>query len=183
MSLLVATFSLTLISCGGGEDEPDNPGGTSATKYEVHKFTIDNGNSFYPYFISVDGDVYKFCNVNTLCDYNTGHKELIGFSGDRNSSASNIRMARCKDVSSLSQITSISGLSWIDYNLFHYIHEANPYRVGINCFDLEEKAGFILEGTFWGRTYYIRIFISEFNRNSAGTIIGINGSFQQFLPQ
>ena len=86
-------------------------------------------------------------------------------------------MARCKDVSSLSQITSISGLSWIDYNI------GIPYRVGINCFDLEEKAGFILEGTFWGRTYYIRIFISEFNRNSAGTIIGINGSFQQFLPQ
>lgn len=184
MLLLVITFSLTFTSCGKDDDEPGNPGGSSSTKqYEVRPFTIDNGATIAPFFVDDDGNQAKFCDVNTRCDYETDNKEIIGFSSDYYTSASNIRMARCNDISSLSQITSISGLSWIDYPINHFGYESNRYRINVNCYNLEEKTGFILEGTFLGRTYYIRIYISEFNRNSAGTIIGINGFWQQFRPQ
>lgn len=179
MLLLVTTLSLTFTACGGDDnDEPNTPGGgSSATKFEVKTFTIDNGASVSIYFVDEYGADLKFCNVDTRCDYNTDYNEIIGFSSDYYSRASNIRMAKCKNVSSLSQITSLSGVSWIDERLGNSL-----YTVNADCFSLEEKTGYILEGTLEGRTYYIRIYISEFNRNSAGNIIGINGSMQQFQP-
>lgn len=184
MLLFVATLSMTFTACGGDDDdEPDNPaGGSSATKFEVVTFTIDNGATVAPHFVDEYGNDFKFCNVDTKYDYYTDYNEIIGFSIDRYSIASNIRMAKCKDVSSLSQITSLSGVSWIDNAIGHYVYTSSPYRVNDNCFNLEEKTGYILEGTLDGRTYYIRIYISDFNRNSAGNIIGINGSMQQFQP-
>ncbi len=182
--MLVATLSLTLTACGCDEDEPEPPGGgTPASKFEVHEFTRDKIFKIAPYFISVSGDEYKFCDIRTACDYGTHYNYIIGFESDYYSQAGNIRMAKCINVSSLSQITSIKGVNWIDYcfGFNNHLHP-DPYTPNFNCFNLEENTGFILEGTYEGRTYYIRIFISSFNRNSAGEIIGVNGSFQQFIP-
>ena len=184
--MLVATLSLTLTACGGDNDEPEIPGGgTPASKFEVHEFTRDKIFEIFPYFISVSGAEYGFCKIRTVCsyDYGTHYNYKIGFDGCYNSYAANVRMAKCINVSSLSQITSIKGVNWIDYPISFYnpLHSV-PHTPNYNCFNLEENTGFILEGTYEGRTYYIRIFISSFNRNSAGELIGVNGSFQQFIP-
>lgn len=180
MLMLVATLSLTLTACGGDDDEPEIPGGgTPTSKFEVHEFICDKIFKLYPRFIDRLGYEYTFCNIRTVCNYNTDYNYIIGFDY---SSAGNIRMAKCINVSSLSQITSIKGVNWIDYALGKYVNQSNPYRPNSNCFNLEENTGFILEGTYEGSTYYIRIFISSFNRNSAGEIIGVNGSYQQFIP-
>lgn len=179
MLLLVTTLSLTFTACGDDDDEPANSNsGSSATKYKIQTFTIDNGGCISPYFVDDDGNNLKFCDVNTKCDNSTDYNEIIGFSYDHYGQASNIRMARCKKATSLSQITSLSGLSWIDSQIGD-----NGLCVNIDCFNLEEKTGFILEGTYSGRTYYIRLYISGFNRNSVDEIIGVNGSWQQFQPK
>ena len=179
MLILVATLNFTFTSCGGDDDEPKSPGGeTPTSKFKVREITVDKYSCLYPSFIDVDGQNRDFCNIMSHDSAgDLSYKYVIGFGYSYHSMARNVRMAKCINVSSLSQITSLKGCVWIDYAM----GDRNIYT-NDDCFSLEENNGFILEGTYEGRTYYIRIYISSFNRNSAGEIIGVNGSYQQFIP-
>lgn len=165
--MLAAALSLSLTACGGGDDdEPENPDKPSTEKYEVVTQTIDVGNDVSPHFIAEDGDVLKFCEVHTT--------QSLDFylNKDYYSSASNLRFAKYGTVSSLSAIKSLKDLNWIQTGRYDSRH----------TLPLEEKCGYVFEGTYAGRVYYIRLFINSFNKNSSGTVIGINMQYQQFVP-
>ena len=40
----------------------------------------------------------------------------------------------------------------------------------------------VIEGTYAGQAYYVRVFIDSFNRNASGDVIGVNYKWQQFTP-
>ena len=182
--MFIPLFSLALTSCGDDDnDEPDNTNGNNP-KYEVHQFveayTPGSIDCSIPIsFTDVNGDDMKFCNVTISTNGNyLDFKEAIGFNRDYYSRANNVRLATIDNISGLSQIQSISDLQWINFEYGQSNRVLNS-----DCFLLKEKTGYILEGSYGGRVYYIRIFISKFNYNSENTIVGVEGEFQQLKPK
>lgn len=167
--MLATVLSLSLSSCGGGDDdEPDQPGKPSGT-YEVVSRTINANAEFWIYFIPYGYDSnLSFSRVNTNKNDDGGiYLTCSYFKADVHS----LRYAACGEVKSLESIKSVDGLNWVQ--------EGNAYKPRLT---VDIKCGFVIEGTYKGQAYYVRLFVDSFNRNASGDIIGINLKWQQFTP-
>lgn len=167
--MLATVLSLSLASCGGGDDdEPDQPGKPSG-KYEVVSRTINANAEFLIYFIPYGSDSNSsFSRVNTNKNDDGGiYLTCSGFIAG----ARSLRYAACGEVKSLESIKSVDGLNWVQ--------EGNAYKPGLT---VDIKCGFVIEKTYNGQAYYVRLFVDSFNRNASGDIIGINLKWQQFTP-
>lgn len=167
--MLATVLSLSLSSCGGGdEDEPDQPGKPSG-QYEIVSRTINASAEFLIGFIPYDYDYYMdFSRVNM--NFNDDGSLYLTCS-DWKMSVHSLKYAACGEVKSLESIKGVDGLNWVE--------EGNAYRPRLT---VDEKCGFVIEGTYDGRAYYVRLFIDSFNRNASGDVIGINLKWQQFIP-
>ena len=167
--MLATVLSLSLSSCGGGDDdEPDQPGKPSG-KYEVVSNTVDVNSYFDIDFRRNEegmGLELAFCKAGVF----KGDNGLYFGVQDRYSQS--IRCATFGSVQSLSAISNVKDLVWYDA----YDCTANR-RLAV-----EEKSGFVIEGTYGGQAYYVRVFIDSFNRNASGEVIGVNLKWQQFTP-
>ena len=165
--MLATVLRLSLSSCGGGDDdEPDQPNKPSG-KYEMVSETIDV-NSFFEinFRRNEDGSELSFCQAGVF----KGDNSL--YFGVQDRYHQSIRCAAFGSVQSLSDINNVKDLEWYEA----YDCTANR-RLAV-----EEKSGFVIEGTYDGQAYYVRVFIDSFNRNASGDVIGINYKWQQFTP-
>ena len=167
--MLATVLSLSLSSCGGGdEDEPDQPGKPSG-QYEIVSRTINANAEFLIYFIPYGYDQNRsFSRVDT--NFNDDGSLYLTCS-DWKMDVHDLRYAACGEVKSLESIKSVDGLNWVKGD--------NGYSSRLT---VEEKYGFVIEGTRDGQAYYVRMFIDSFNRNASGDVIGINYKWQQFIP-
>lgn len=183
---------LALTACGDDDkDEPEPEKPEIPSNFDVQSFKLDFvSDAMYSwrivplYFIPYMEEEYVWKESNKLCDVAMGaidypnFTKVIGFSKDYYSKGGNIRIAKCNNVTKISQIQSLNGLSWIDNSMGDC-----ECIVDQDCLLLCENTGYIIEGSFCGSVYYIRILISHFNRNSSNKIIGIEGEYQQFQPK
>lgn len=166
--MLATVLSLSLSSCGGGDDddEPDQPNKPSG-KYEVVSRTVDVNRR-----IEIDFRRYGDGWELSLCDAGI-FKEVNGlYFSLKDSYRNDIRCAELGSVSSLSAINHVKDLKWVS------ALESNTQKTLI----VDEKSGFVIEGTCAGQAYYVRVFIDSFNRNASGEVIGVNYKWQQFIP-
>lgn len=165
--MLATVLSLSLSSCGGGDDdEPDQPGKPSG-KYEVVSNTVDVNSYFdIDFRRNEDGLELAFCKAGVF------KRDNGLYFGVQDRYSQSIRCATFGSVQSLSAISNVKDLVWYGA----YDCTANR-RLAV-----EEKSGFVIEGTYDGQAYYVRVFIDSFNRNASGEVIGVNYKLQQFTP-
>lgn len=165
--MLATVLSLSLASCGGGDDdEPDQPGKPSG-KYEVVSRTVDvNARASIDFRRSADGLELEFCSAGIFKEGNILYFSLEGGRG------MDTRCAELGSVSSLSAINHVKDLKWVT------AYESRTQKT----LTVDEKCGFVIEGTYAGQAYYVRVFIDSFNRNASGDVIGVNYKWQQFIP-
>lgn len=166
--MLATVLSLSLASCGGSDDEPDQPGKPSG-KYEVVSRTVNVNGRYTIHFRTYANDFEEtFCEISIF----NGDKGLFfKVNSCYNCVLNTIRCAAYGKVKSLSAISDVNDLEWINYN------ESSLPRL-----EVEEKSGFVIEGTYGGQAYYVRVLIDSYNRNASGEVIGINLKWQQFNP-
>lgn len=165
--MLATVLSLSLASCGGGDDdEPDQPNKPSG-KYEVVSRTVTvNKRTDINFRRYDDGLEMSFCYAGVFKEDNALYFSL------EDSYRMNIRCAATGSVSSLSVINNVKDLEW-----------TSPDESNLNkTLTANEKSGFLLEGTYDGQAYYVRVLIDSFNRNASGDVIGVNYKWQQFIP-
>lgn len=164
--MLATVLSLSLASCGGGDDDEPDPPGKPSGKYEVGSETIDANRFFEISFRrNEDGLELSFCHVGVF-------KNNSLYFGVRDRYHQSIRCAAFGSVQSLSDINNVKDLEWYD------AYDCTENR----RLAVEEKSGFVIEATYNGQAYYVRVFIDSFNRNASGDVIGINLKWQQFNP-
>lgn len=147
MLMLVATLSITLSSCGGDEDEPDNP--IPFEEYNVHTNSLSDG-SKHPILGNTGyGDgIFVYFRSETMKIYvePNAWSPSIAFWGK---------------TTKLSNIDISNNLSW-DLSA-----------------SLIDGGGYIIEGVYQGRVYYIRLIV-KYNTNAIGKVIGCTLIYQQF---
>lgn len=152
MLLLVTTLSLTFTSCGGDDDEPNEPGNTSSgvvsgsvSKEEIVYITSDHRPGFYwsnqGYGAVVDAYISI---IDDLPPY------------------SYLRIAYAGSVSKLRDIKSAPSSGW---------STSSPL----------ENGGYVITYTYSGKPYYIRLLVA-LNYSVSGDLVGINYQFQHFTP-
>ena len=155
MLMLVATFSLIFVSCGGDDDdEPDNP--NTQTSNVV---TGDVSERFSVSLVSDVDDVYFFWDES----------ELLLSSDGRNDA----RMASVGKVSKLDDIKIAPTSGWAP--------QQSKYNRLYSALPLVDNNGYVIMYIYDGKAYYIRLFIT-LNKSVTGETVGIHYQFQHFIP-
>ena len=151
LMLLLVTTLSLTLTACGGDD--DEPENPNPfEEYSIHKYDISIGLSH-----SIVG--------------NTGYADGIFIWIDSDSRTLNVRpdngwnplIAYCGKTNRLSTIQLSSNLSWN------------------TSASLVDGGGYIVEGVYNGKAYYIRL-ICRFNTNAMGKLIGCTIEYQQFKP-
>ena len=169
--LLLATMtSVALTACGGDDDEPANPDNPNVpTQTDVVKKTISFPGDFHVSVVIQDGSEQS---VYLRCQEWTSRCNVIYFRKQSITYMHNLKIGNYGVVNSLQNITSLSKIgTWI----------SAPWS-GSDGLILNEKDGFVIEGTFGGRLYYIRLWVKKFTYNASNELIGIDLEWQQFTP-
>lgn len=174
--IFAAAATLPLASCGGNGDDPDIPP-TPTTDYKVETGTTDF--DLYLSIVTKDYGGILFCEMGMWLDWITSpdpgmgeaneswiRGSYLGFSRINTGHGENLKIACVGNVSSLNQIKKLPAADqWSDFKLLY------------------EKGGYIVEGTYRGTLYYIRIFIPRANYDATGKPVGIDYEWQQFIPE
>lgn len=178
--IFAAAATLPLASCGGNGDDPDIPP-TPTTDYKVETGTTDF--DLYLSIVTKDYGGILFCEMGMWLDWITPPASPDPGMGEANESwirgsylgfsriitghyGENLKIACVGNVSSLNQIKKLPAADqWSDFKLLY------------------EKGGYIVEGTYRGTLYYIRIFIPRANYDATGKPVGIDYEWQQFIPE
>lgn len=169
--LLLATMtSVALTACGGDDDEPanpDNPNVPSQSDVVKETTSFPGGigfNAIWSYGANSDFWL-KF-------DSNNGSQPHVCFDHPSWCVLKNLKIGNYGNVNTLQSITSLSKIdTWI----------SSPW----SSYDgpiLNEKDGFIIEGTSSGKLYYYRLWAKKFTYNASNELIGIDWEWQQFTP-
>lgn len=181
--IFAAAATLPLASCGG--DDPDMPPSpeppATTTGYKVQTGTTDS-----ELYIGIETKNYGgilFCEMGVVLDYITPPASPDPGMGEANESwirgsylifsrintghyGENLKIACVGNVSSLKQIKKLPAADqWNNSKLLY------------------EKGGYIVEGTYRGTLYYVRIFIPKANYDATGKPVGIDYEWQQFIPE
>lgn len=177
--LFAAAATLPLASCGG-DDDPDMP---PSPEPPVSDYKVETGTTDSDLNIGIETKNYGgifFCEMGIVLDWITSPDPGMG---DTNESwirgsylifsrintghyGENLKIACVGNVSSLKQIKKLPAADqWSDSKLLY------------------EKGGYIVEGTFRGTLYYVRIFIPRANYDATGKPVGIDYEWQQFIPE
>jgi len=173
MWVVIPLFSISLSSCS--HDDKDEPGvPDNPSKTDVISGTISYPGEIVIYIEREYFGNTQFCNVE-IGDFNDGHNWE---SKDPNASwvdgalfltgyyswGTNLRINYVGNISSLKDIQSLPTDRW---------------NVGKT---LHERGGYIIEGTYNGELFYVRLYISNITENANGERIGVTYEYQQFYP-
>ncbi|MDD5870345.1 MAG: hypothetical protein PUC77_02510 [Bacteroidales bacterium] len=155
MLMLVATFSLTFVSCGGDDDdEPDNPNTQTSNVVtgDVSELTL----------VSLVSDDYNVC-----FDWYESKLRLTSIAGF------DAKMASVGKISKLDDIKIAPTSGWAP--------QQSWYDKRNSALPLVDNNGYVIMYIYDGKAYYIRLFIT-LNKSVTGETVGIHYQFQHFIP-